>query len=109
MNYLENLNRPDSAIHCLETENGYGTKPQWKEIEGYIDKLEKEVIRLRREEEIIFAQLRLSGVPQERAKTISNGFDVYQTRIDKEIQSLNYEIKKSCKDCNDLITGAECV
>lgn len=62
------------------------------DVVNYIKRLEQYTLLLKSDEDRAYQMLRVYGVPEERAKSVSNGIDVLGTRFDRQVTSMQYEI-----------------
>lgn len=68
------------------------------DMTAYVKRLEQYTLLLKSNEDRAYQMLRVYGVPEERAKSISNGIEVLVTRFDRQVVSMQYEIDSLRKE-----------
>ena len=102
------MNEPEDFYQVVQLENRPVLRVQrkgkaisnWIDVKDLLrerDELRAKLERVEKSEESAFSVLELYGVPRSRAHTVDNGIMALVTRIEREIDSLRYQIIKECE------------
>ena len=99
------MERTDCKTCSVKLRSGYMTNRCGSFCDTYcwsiwaMDTIEK----LQADQDRAFSVLEMYGIPKERAKSVDNGIQVFDSRMQKEVQSLGATIGQLQKDKDELV------